>query len=320
MRDSTTVVAQKILSCVARLQQRFGIGHIVEVLTGAETAQVKSFSHDEQSTYGLFRGMEPKAVRNLVFQLIDQGVLERTPGDRPIVMLNDASVAVLKGQREVRLIEPRTAKLKKTKLEEASWENVDRGLFEHLRQARKQLAAERNVPAFVILGDQTLRELAIVRPTTLAGFRGIRGIGEQKLHDLGPMFIGEISAYCAANGVATDQLPNSPAQVETVKRAKATNAVKELAMQMIAAGKSADEIARETGRAPSTIGGYIEEWIRSNKPESVKRWVDDATYQRVKMAAGGLEGRSMKPIFDSLNGKVPYEAIRIVVAHLEATS
>ena len=105
MRDST-VIAQKILSCVARLEQRFGIGHVIDVLLGANTELIRSFGHDSQSTYGLLKEMEKNSLRNLVYQLIDQEVLDRTPGDRPILKLNDNSVAVLKGQLEVQLIEP----------------------------------------------------------------------------------------------------------------------------------------------------------------------------------------------------------------------
>ena len=76
-----------------------------------------------------------------------------------------------------------------------AWEGVDRGLFEHLRGVRRELAQERSVPAFVIFSDATLRELARIRPTTESQMRRVRGVGERKLADLGPRFLGEVASY-----------------------------------------------------------------------------------------------------------------------------
>lgn len=317
MADST-ITAQKILSCVARTEQRFGVGHIVDVLIGANTEMVRSFHHDQLSTYGLLREMPKKAVANLVYQLIDQGLLERTPGDRPIVKLNAASIEVLKKQREVHLIEPKSSPVQQTALEEREWEGVDRGLFEHLRQLRKDIAAERMVPAFVIFDDATLRELARVRPSTSEGFRRVRGIGEHKSVDLGERFIAAIREYCRANDLTQDEFTS--AAIVMPKRGGKPNPVKEQAMQMCSQGCSIDEIAAATGRARSTVGQYLEEWIRATRPRSIEAWVDAATYQRVRGVAAHLEGRSMKPVFEALNGEVPYEIIRAVVAHLEAST
>src|SRR5206468_9230101 len=125
-------------------------------------------------TYGLFKEMEKKSLQNLVYQLIDQGLLDRTPGDRPLVRLSAGSMAVLRGQQEVQLVDPGTGTVKRTKLDEKTWQDVDRGLFEHLRELRKEIAAERSVPAFVIFGDAVLRELAAVRPASVETFARIR--------------------------------------------------------------------------------------------------------------------------------------------------
>jgi ATP-dependent DNA helicase RecQ len=203
MADST-VVAQKILSCVARLEQRFGVGHVVKVLRGSDTDTVRNRGHDRLSTFGLLADVPEKALTNLVYQLVDQGLLVRTPGDRPVIRLGRDAGSVLKGRREVRLREPAVKAVRRTRREEESWEGVDAGLFERLRDLRRELAAERGVPAYVIFGDATLRGLARERPSTPVAMRQIHGIGEKKLADPGPLFLEAIRGYCGERGLEMD--------------------------------------------------------------------------------------------------------------------
>jgi len=190
-----TETAQKILSCVARVQQRFGATHVVDVLLAAKTESVFARGHDKLSTYGLMKGTPRKALTNMVFQLVDQGLLIRTEDDHPTLRLNDASWTVLRGQRPVRLIKPKAEPVVSSGIEKDAREGVDRGLFEHLRGVRRELAQERSVPAFVIFSDATLRELARIRPTTESQMRRVRGVGERKLAELGQRFLAEIAHY-----------------------------------------------------------------------------------------------------------------------------
>ncbi len=190
-----TETARKILSCVARVQQRFGATHVVDVLLAAKTESVFVRGHDKLSTYGLMKGTPRKALTNMVFQLVDQGLLIRTEDDHPTLRLNDNSWAVLRGQRPVRLIKPKAEPVAASDIEKDAWEGVDRGLFEHLRGVRRELAQERSVPAFVIFSDATLRELARIRPTTESQMRRVRGVGERKLAELGRRFLAEIAYY-----------------------------------------------------------------------------------------------------------------------------
>ena len=190
-----TVTAQKILSCVARAGERFGAEHIVDVLLGAQTERIRRWRHEELSTYGLMKGTARPALTNMIYQLIDEGLLERTSDERPVLCLTGGSREVLRGQRNVRLLEPKT-KVKKTRFDEKSWESVDTGLFEALRNLRRQLADERRVPAYVLFSDATLRDMARVRPGSPGALLGIRGVGERKLADLGERFLETIKNYC----------------------------------------------------------------------------------------------------------------------------
>ena len=198
-----TVTAQKILSCVARAGERFGAEHIVDILLGAKTERIRRWSHEQLSTYGLMKTTDRKTLTNMLYQLIDDGLLERTSDERPILRLNDVSREVLRGNRSVRLLQPK-AKVKKTRFDEKSWESVDTGLFESLRNLRRQLAEERRVPAYILFSDATLRDMARVRPGSPSALLGIRGVGERKLADLGQRFLEVIAIYCRENRLPLD--------------------------------------------------------------------------------------------------------------------
>ncbi len=206
-----TVTAQKILSCVARAGERFGAEHIVDVLLGADTERVRRWHHKQLTTYGLMKGTNRKALTNMLYQLLDDGLLDRTAEERPVLRLNDASRAVLHGKRTVRLLQPKTA-VRKTRFHQESWEDVDRGLFDSLRTLRRKLAEERSVPAYILFSDATLRDMALVRPGSATAFLNIRGVGERKLADFGQRFLEIIATYCRANGLALDSAISSQPQ------------------------------------------------------------------------------------------------------------
>jgi ATP-dependent DNA helicase RecQ len=200
-----TVLAQKVLSCVARVEQRFGVEHVVDVLVGADSERVRRWRHEELSTHGILKDQPRKTVTNVIYQLVDAEVLERTPGDRPVLKLNAASWDVMRGERPVKLLQAKKPKTARTRIEEASWVDVDESLFESLRALRREIAAERGVAAFVILHDSTLRELARGRAANLEDLRSIRGIGEKKLADFGARFIERIAAHGRESRPAVDK-------------------------------------------------------------------------------------------------------------------
>jgi ATP-dependent DNA helicase RecQ len=200
--DATTT-ARKILSCVVRTGERFGAEHIVDVLLGANTERVRRWRHEELSTYGLMKGTDRKTLTNMLYQLIDEGLLERSSDERPVLRLNQTSREVLRGQRAVQLLQPKT-RVKKTRFDAKSWESIDSGLFETLRNLRRQLASERGVPPYILFNDATLRDMARVRPGSADALLNIRGIGERKLADLGERFLQAITHYCRENRLPLD--------------------------------------------------------------------------------------------------------------------
>ncbi|HSP16624.1 MAG TPA: DNA helicase RecQ [Thermoanaerobaculia bacterium] len=192
--NDAIVIAQKILSCVVRTRQRFGAGHVISVLRGENTDRVRALGHDALSTYGLLSTYSQAELRDWIYQLIGQGVLAQE-GDRyPVLCLTEASRGVLRGEESVRLVQiARKERRKKSKATVESWEGVDEALFESLRKFRRELAAARGVPPYIILGDRSLREVARLRPQTLTELRDVYGIGDKKLADLGTKILAVVS-------------------------------------------------------------------------------------------------------------------------------
>jgi ATP-dependent DNA helicase RecQ len=198
--DDPVVLGQKVLSCVMRVRQAFGITHVVDVLRGSEAEKVTSRGHHVLSTWGLLADEPGPQVRSWIEQLLDQGYLEQT-GDRyPVLGVTPAGRRLLRGEEEPLLYrEPRrrAAARQPSRAEAESWEGVDRDLFETLRELRRELAKERGVPPYVIFHDSMLRDMAKRRPRDEAELLEVYGVGEKKARDLGPAFLAAIAAHVA---------------------------------------------------------------------------------------------------------------------------
>jgi ATP-dependent DNA helicase RecQ len=347
-------IARKILSCVARLEQRFGATYVVTVLRGENKEDVVRRRHDQLSTFGLLKEHSVQELRAFVDQLLAQNVLLRETdegGDYPLLKLNELSWEVMRNERAVRLFaeekrrkrskkgrtagdgsestpaESTAAPTKRSRAEIESWSGVDRDLFEALRTMRRGIAEEMDVAPFVVFGDACLRDIARRRPAQYEGLRQVYGIGEAKLVQYGAAVWQTLDEHCRTHGLSRDVEVSPPAKDdnftvhEKTPRPKRRNISPEIvkAFELFRQGKPIDDVVLATGRAYSTVSEYLAEFIQEEQPASIAAWIDDDLYRRVADAAQ-REGRTrMKPIFVALNEQVAYSAIRIVLAHLAIT-
>ena len=206
--DEPMIVGQKILSSIVRQEQRFGGEYTTLVLKGSRDQRILQNGHDRLSTWGLLEEHTPRTIRDWIEQLVGQGYLVKV-GDYNVLQVTETGWELLRGKMTPRLLKPRrkTKKEKSTgqsKLEVDSWEGVDRGLFEHLRQLRREQAQAAVVPAYIIFGDGALRDMARRRPVSLDAFAAVRGVGQRKLEDYGDIFCAAISEYCSDHGLDTN--------------------------------------------------------------------------------------------------------------------
>jgi ATP-dependent DNA helicase RecQ len=206
--DDALITAQKILSCILRLGQRFGAGYTAAVLTGSHDQRILENRHDALSTHGLLGEHDKRTVHNWIEQLAGQGFVEKT-GDFNVLCVTPEGCRVLKGEVTPRLLQParKPERQRAAKVSTESWEGVDKGLFEALRTLRASLARDRGVPAYVVFGDAALRDMARRRPSTLDHFLDVKGVGEVKREQYGRVMIEKISEYCAEHAIEMDVKP-----------------------------------------------------------------------------------------------------------------
>ncbi len=191
-----TVAAQKALSCVYRVGERFGIKHVVDVLRGADTERIRNLGHDRLSTYGIGKDMDEAEWTSIVRQLIHLGLLEQDVANYSVLRLCEPARAVLRGEKNLTLARPRVREKRRKRPRAArDLQPGDLELFEALRDLRKRLADDQGVPPYVIFGDVTLTQMSRERPRTEEAMLEINGVGQVKLDRYGADFLDLIATF-----------------------------------------------------------------------------------------------------------------------------
>jgi ATP-dependent DNA helicase RecQ len=191
--------ARKALSCVYRVEQRFGMGHVIDVLRGSRKERLVELGHDMLSTYGIGADKSQEYWGSLLHHLVHHGYLVQDVANYSVLKLNESSWPLLRGEKTLTMAEPRvkTAPAAKTGRRKSGEIHYNPELFEKLRALRKKLADEEKVPPFVIFSDVSLAEMAASLPTEDEEFLGVHGVGAHKLKRYGPYFLDEIRKFTA---------------------------------------------------------------------------------------------------------------------------
>jgi ATP-dependent DNA helicase RecQ len=196
--------AQKILSCIVRLGERFGAGYTAAVLTGSTDKRILDNRHDMLSTYGLLSDHSKHTVHDWIEQLEGQDCIQKV-GEYNVLNVTQKGWQVLKGEETPRLLKPARKPAKLSRAVADSWEGVDKGLFETLRKLRSTLARQRGVPAYVIFGDAALRDMARRRPSDLIQLLDVKGVGEKKSRQYGEAVLKTIRDYGRTHSLKMDR-------------------------------------------------------------------------------------------------------------------
>jgi ATP-dependent DNA helicase RecQ len=192
-----TVDAQKALSAVYRMGERFGAGQVIDVLVGARTEKVASWGHDGLSVFGVGADRSRDEWTSVIRQLVHHGYLYQDIAEYSALKFRPGAAGVLRGEMPLRFARPRVhAKPEKARKIPRSvalaGSDVDVELFERLRELRREIASEQSVPAYVVFSDKTLADMAARKPTSEAEFLDVFGVGEAKLERYGAVFMDAI--------------------------------------------------------------------------------------------------------------------------------
>ncbi|MFT4556415.1 MAG: ATP-dependent DNA helicase RecQ [Planctomycetaceae bacterium] len=191
-----------MLSSVVRQGQRYGGEYTAMVLKGSRDKRVRSNGHDRLTTWGLLEDQPVQTIRDWIEQLVSQDFLIRE-GEYSVLAVGERGGELLRGEVTPTLLrssDSQTRLSKRVTRQKASWEGVDRELFDELRILRQDLAAQAGVSAFIVFTDETLRQLAAKQPATLIEMRAVHGVGDKKLADYGEGFLACIASFAEHSG------------------------------------------------------------------------------------------------------------------------
>ena len=196
---NATTEAQKLLSCIYRTGQRFGVAHVIDVLRGKETDKVKQFNHQALSTYGIGESIPEQRWRSITRQLMVNGFIYANNQHYGAITLTEKARPLLRGELELQLREDdsshKPSLSKKPKFTGQSVSEEDRKLWDLLRQCRRDLADEHRVPPYVIFHDATLMEMMEYKPTKAHELLSLNGVGETKMERYGDAFVEVIDEF-----------------------------------------------------------------------------------------------------------------------------
>ena len=308
-----TLAAQKFLSCVYRIREKngFGVGlnHVVEVLTGADTEKIRKWDHAQLSTYGIGKEHSRPKWAAIGRELVRLGFVRQTTDKFSVLELTNTGGAALKGRRKITLTKP--AVVPETKVHHVGEISCDEVLFDRLRQLRKQLADERDVPAYIVFSDVALRQMARNYPQTESDFARISGVGEKKLREFGEIFLGDIAAYLQTNArqIFADDSFTAPAAPPPSRGSLGDSARETL--RRFRAGQGVGQIARERDVTTGTIYGHLAEGIERGEPVDLQTIFTVAELTEVAAAFNRCGFGALGPVFETLGGKIDYGRLRI---------
>jgi len=214
-----TEAAQKLMSCIVRTGQRFGAGHVIDVLRGKDTAKVRQHRHERLSTYGIGQGLADGEWRSVLRQLVAGGYVRSDPGRYNALALTETSRPLLRGETTLTLREETRAagrKQTRAKVRDDAFEiaPADQQLWEALRETRRELSQEAGVPPYVVFHDTTLKEFVRLRPDSLAALLGVHGVGKAKLERYGEAFLAAIAEHSEEPVVERTVQAAEPARID----------------------------------------------------------------------------------------------------------
>ena len=325
LADDALTSAQMILSCVFRLDQRYGADYTANVLVGSKEQRLLEARHDELSTYGLLSQYTKKLVRDWIEQLVGQGHLEKR-GEYSVLSITPRGWKAIRGEETPRLLKP--ADKPRRTVAEDSWDGVDRGLFDTLRILRRKIAGVRSVPAYIVFGDTSLRDMARKRPSTVDDLLEVTGVGQAKARQYGDEFVATICEYCRSHSLEQDIDPTirpAPKAGRVRKYSKGTrkssqstiNLSKQLAFGRFDKGESLVAVSDAIEKKPETALKYLLDYIAHKKLTTPEPWVDTATFEQIAQAAKNVGTARVMGILKELDGSASYDDIKISLACLE---
>ena len=311
-KEDKTIDAQKVISCVYRVKRGYGVGMLVDVLRGSKSKKILDLKLNEVSTYGIMKEYSKNELTEFINTLIALGYLNYG-GEYPVVSLNNNSIEIVKGQRNVWIREH--------KINKASF-TVDNELFEILRTLRHEIAIYEKVPPYMVFGDSTLKELSSRMPINKEQMLEVSGVGKRKLDKYGERFIEKIISYINSNNINHTWISKVKEDISTEKNnIDSTKSIKEKSyintVDVLRTCGSLRKVARERTLTLSTIISHVEKYISEGNTIDFNIDFSEIFNEEdeiiVKEAINNVGFNKLKAIKEEVPSNISYDAIKGII-------
>lgn len=307
-----TTDARILMSAMARIGQRFGIKHIIEIVTGADTIRIRELGHNTIKTYAAGRDKDRRYWHYIVDELLAQEIICQEGDKYPVLKLTARGQDILLGRAQATGLKREEKKQKKRD----RIDYYDEILFDKLKAVRKNLAEQHAVPPYIIFSDRTLHEMSAYYPVSIDDLKKIHGVGEAKLERYGYIFIDAINTYTEAN---PDAKPETLSLPEPARRRVRGESIEET-YRLLKEGLSIDETAKARNLAVSTISGHAEQLIIEGRGINTDSLINPEKLKSIVEIFTKLNNWQLKPVVEHFEGGITYDEARIARALMQRNS
>ncbi len=308
-----TIVAQKIMSAVARVNEKFGLGYIVDLLRGSASEKIKT-EHKQLSVYGIGKDKPKDEWMHYTKELLASGYLQMSDGQYPLLKLTEKSKAVLFKGEKVYLHAP--VQIVTTIKEPVVYQQhaYEKELFENLKRLRNKMAHEENVPAYLILSDSSLMDLATYLPLAATDLSKISGFGMYKIERYGQPFLEMVQDYCNEQGLDTRiELKQPKRERRTATPRERETDTKKLSLDLFKSGMSVEAIAAQRVLSPNTIESHLAYYVSKSQLD-IAALVPADKRELIVAAIQRFGKNGLKQLKENLPEEISYGEIRLVIA------
>lgn len=314
-----TTDAKKIMSCIKRMKEHFGIGLVTDVLKGSKTSKIKSLKFDELSTYGIMSEYSKETIKELISFLVSENYINCIGDKYPILTLAPECGNVLFKDKTIFI----KRKIEKTSIKKTGI-SYDIELFNVLSNVRKELAIKLNVPPFVVFGDATLIQMCILYPTTLTELYNVSGVGNYKAEHYGKYFLDEIIKYMKEHNIEKNSIVTTNSGNLTSKKLKlpkekrpTKEETKITTYNLYISGKTIPEIINLRGLTQITIEKHLIDCYKDGLEIDLKKYIHTQYEKEICNMIHFMKGAKLRDIKANLPLEVTYFDINYYIAKLE---
>jgi ATP-dependent DNA helicase RecQ len=310
VRIDATLLAQKALSGITRTQEKVAMGMLIDILRGSNNRKIIESNYHNLKTFGVGKDLKYEEWADYLQQMLNSGVMDIAYDEGHSYKLNNRSNAILYENAKVQLVRFEAYDIKNARKAEeeqafskSKKEVIKDALFDKLRTLRKEIADERDIPAFVVFSDATLSDMAQKKPINRLQMLTVSGVGEQKYNQYGEIFMAEILKFAKENTAKGTRVVVGLTYIET--------------FELYKKGLSPAEIGLARGINESTIIGHLAKLYEDGENIDLKKLITQEAVNEIVKAAKALnikKGDAAKPLFEAMEEKYNYGQIRLALA------